>query len=98
MRMPLIPENCRIGEEACQASARDLPGRRNRPRRRLDDWPAVDPQAGRGRSRQGRRRDCEGDRTWGGVRELSALLDQPHTADVRALKASQFHVADAAAY
>ncbi len=28
--------------------------------------------------------------------ELSALLDQPHTADVRALKASEFHVADAA--
>ncbi len=29
--------------------------------------------------------------------ELSALLDQPHTADVRTLEASQFHVADAAA-
>src|SRR5262245_61711378 len=29
--------------------------------------------------------------------ELSALLDQPHTADVRALAPSQFHVADAAA-
>ena len=28
--------------------------------------------------------------------ELSVLLDQPHTADVRALKVSQFHVADAA--
>jgi CRP/FNR family transcriptional regulator, cyclic AMP receptor protein len=28
--------------------------------------------------------------------ELSALLDQPHMADVRALKDSQFHVADAA--
>ena len=28
--------------------------------------------------------------------ELSALLDQPHTADVRALEASQFHVANAA--
>jgi CRP-like cAMP-binding protein len=28
--------------------------------------------------------------------ELSALLDQPHIADVRALKDSQFHVADAA--
>jgi CRP/FNR family transcriptional regulator, cyclic AMP receptor protein len=28
--------------------------------------------------------------------ELSALLDQPHTADVRALADSQFHVADAA--
>jgi CRP/FNR family transcriptional regulator, cyclic AMP receptor protein len=28
--------------------------------------------------------------------ELSFLLDQPHTADVRALEASQFHVADAA--
>jgi CRP/FNR family transcriptional regulator, cyclic AMP receptor protein len=28
--------------------------------------------------------------------ELSVLLDQPHTADVRALDASQFHVADAA--
>jgi CRP/FNR family transcriptional regulator, cyclic AMP receptor protein len=28
--------------------------------------------------------------------ELSALLDQPHTADVRALETSQFHVADAA--
>ena len=27
--------------------------------------------------------------------ELSALLDQPHTADVRALEDSQFHVADA---
>jgi len=27
--------------------------------------------------------------------ELSALLDQPHTADVRALEISQFHVADA---
>jgi CRP/FNR family cyclic AMP-dependent transcriptional regulator len=29
--------------------------------------------------------------------ELSALLDQPHTADVRALETSQFYVADAAA-
>jgi CRP/FNR family transcriptional regulator, cyclic AMP receptor protein len=29
--------------------------------------------------------------------ELSALLDQPHTADVRALETSLFHVADAAA-
>ena len=28
--------------------------------------------------------------------ELSVLLDQPHTADVRALENSQFHVADAA--
>jgi CRP/FNR family transcriptional regulator, cyclic AMP receptor protein len=28
--------------------------------------------------------------------ELSVLLDKPHTADVRALDASQFHVADAA--
>jgi CRP/FNR family transcriptional regulator, cyclic AMP receptor protein len=27
--------------------------------------------------------------------ELSALLDQPHTADVRALETSQFYVADA---
>jgi CRP-like cAMP-binding protein len=27
--------------------------------------------------------------------ELSVLLDQPHTADVRALEASEFHVADA---
>ncbi len=29
--------------------------------------------------------------------ELSALLDHPHTADVRTLEPSQFHVADAAA-
>jgi CRP-like cAMP-binding protein len=29
--------------------------------------------------------------------ELSALLDQPHTADVRTVEPSQFHVADAAA-
>ena len=28
--------------------------------------------------------------------EISALLDQPHTADVRALEPSQFYVADAA--
>ncbi len=28
--------------------------------------------------------------------ELSVLLDRPHTADVRALETSQFHVADAA--
>jgi CRP/FNR family transcriptional regulator, cyclic AMP receptor protein len=28
--------------------------------------------------------------------ELSILLDEPHTADVRALEASQFHVADEA--
>lgn len=28
--------------------------------------------------------------------ELSALLDQPHSADVRTLTASEFHVADAA--
>ena len=27
---------------------------------------------------------------------MSALLDQPHTAEVRALEASEFHVADAA--
>jgi len=29
--------------------------------------------------------------------ELSALLDQPHSADVLTLEASEFHVADAAA-
>jgi CRP/FNR family transcriptional regulator, cyclic AMP receptor protein len=29
--------------------------------------------------------------------ELSALLDQPHTADVRTIQPSQFHVAEAAA-
>ncbi len=29
--------------------------------------------------------------------ELSALLDRPHTADVRTLATSEFHVADAAA-
>src|SRR5262249_14918279 len=29
--------------------------------------------------------------------EISALLDQPHTADVHALTSSEFHVADAAA-
>ncbi len=29
--------------------------------------------------------------------ELSALLDQPHTADIRALETSHFHVADASA-
>ena len=29
--------------------------------------------------------------------ELSILLNQPHTADIRALQNSQFHVADAAA-
>ena len=28
--------------------------------------------------------------------ELSVLLDQPHSAEVRALEASQFHVADGA--
>ena len=28
--------------------------------------------------------------------ELSVLLNQPHTADVRAVTASQFHIADAA--
>jgi CRP/FNR family cyclic AMP-dependent transcriptional regulator len=28
--------------------------------------------------------------------EISALLDQPHTADVRALEDSQFHLADTA--
>jgi CRP/FNR family transcriptional regulator, cyclic AMP receptor protein len=27
--------------------------------------------------------------------ELSVLLDQPHTADVRAIESSQFHVANA---
>ena len=35
--------------------------------------------------------------TPGHAGELSALLDQPHTADVRTLEASEFHVADAAA-
>jgi CRP/FNR family transcriptional regulator, cyclic AMP receptor protein len=30
--------------------------------------------------------------------ELSVLLDQPHTADVRALETSQFHIADATAF
>lgn len=30
--------------------------------------------------------------------ELSALLDQPHTADVQALRDSLFHVADTAAF
>ena len=31
-----------------------------------------------------------------GAGEISALLDQPHTADVRALESSEFYVADAA--
>ncbi len=30
--------------------------------------------------------------------EISALLDKPHSADVRTLEPSQFHVADAAAF
>jgi CRP/FNR family transcriptional regulator, cyclic AMP receptor protein len=30
--------------------------------------------------------------------EISALLDEPHTADVRTLEPSEFHVADAAAF
>ncbi len=30
--------------------------------------------------------------------ELSALLDEPHSADVRALETSEFHAADAAAF
>src|SRR6516225_1013338 len=30
--------------------------------------------------------------------ELSVLLDQPHTADVRALEASQFHIANATTF
>jgi CRP-like cAMP-binding protein len=30
--------------------------------------------------------------------ELSVLLDQPHTPDVRALEASQFHIANATAF
>jgi CRP-like cAMP-binding protein len=34
----------------------------------------------------------------GAFGELSVLLDQPHTADVRALETSQFHVADATAF
>ena len=29
--------------------------------------------------------------------EISALLDQPHSADVRAVETSQFHVGNAAA-
>jgi CRP-like cAMP-binding protein len=29
--------------------------------------------------------------------ELSVLLDRPHTAEIRALEASEFHIADAAA-
>ena len=29
--------------------------------------------------------------------ELSVLLDQPHTAEVRALETSEFHIADATA-
>ena len=32
------------------------------------------------------------------IGEISALLDQPHTADVRALEDSQFHVANAAMF
>ena len=32
------------------------------------------------------------------IGELSALLDRPHTADVRALEDSQFHIADAAMF
>ena len=44
-------------------------------------------------SRRGR---CGCTRSSTSVSVLSVLLDQPHTADVRALEASQFHVADAA--
>jgi CRP/FNR family cyclic AMP-dependent transcriptional regulator len=32
------------------------------------------------------------------LQQRVALLDQPHTADVRTLEPSQFHVADAAAF
>ena len=62
--------------------------------RRLDDRPAADPGAV-AVVKEGVEiaRVTEPGAVFG---ELSVLLDQPHTADVRALEASQFHVADAA--
>jgi hypothetical protein len=69
---------------------------RDRPRRRVEDRQAADPQGGGGRNHQGRRGNRQVTTPGAVVGELSVLLDKPHTADVRALETSQFHVAVAA--
>ena len=70
--------------------------RRDRADRGHENRAAFDSQKRCGQCHQER----DGDRRGGGpgavFGELSALLDQPHTADVRTLKTSELHVADAA--
>ena len=57
----------------------------------------LDSQEWQRRSCQRGHRGCKGNEPGAVFGEISALLDCPHTADVRALTASQFHVAHPAA-
>jgi CRP/FNR family cyclic AMP-dependent transcriptional regulator len=86
----------RFPEQARHPSAHELPGRRDRAQRRLDNRPLLILKEGAvAVVKEGVEiaKVTEPGAVFG---ELSVLLDQPHSADVRALETSQFHVADAA--
>ena len=97
MPMPLIPDPAVFQQRLAALPLASLSSRRDGARRRLDHRPATDPQGGRGRNRQGRRPDRQGD---GARRRVRGTL---HTAESAAYgrhscaETSQFHVADAAA-
>jgi CRP/FNR family cyclic AMP-dependent transcriptional regulator len=86
----------RFPEEARHPSARNLPGRRDRASAASTTGRLLILKEGKvAVVKEGLEiaRVTEPGAVFG---ELSVLLDQPHTADVRALEACQFHVADAA--
>ena len=73
----------------------ETPSRRNCTGRRFKDGKAAFPQEWRRGGRQGWRKDRQRVGTGLVFGEQAALLDQPHTADVRTLEQSEFYVADA---
>ena len=86
-----------LREETCRLARGETPSRRNCTDRRFKDGKAAFPQEWR----RGVVKDGE---TIANVSapgsvfgEQAALLDQPHTADVRTLEQSEFYVADAQA-
>src|SRR6516164_4024125 len=86
---------CRASSSHRNDAARNLSARRNCNCRRYENRSLADPQEGRGYNPEEWHCDCRGDGTRRLFGELSALLNQPHTADVRTLEASEFRVAHA---
>ena len=86
-----------LATAARRASARELRRRRDGVRRGHHDRTAFDFKSGAVAIVKGGTEIATVAEPGAVLGELSALLDQPHSADVRALEPSEFHVADAAA-